>query len=103
MGSHTVLLLPYIQCTSTYGVGMVTSSDNTMECRCGRYSVTNCRCDVGLSMRCWVVDAMCDVGLSVRCWIVGAMLGCRCDVGLSVRCWVVGAMLGCRCDVGLSV
>ena len=29
----------------------VTSSDtNTVECRCGQYSVTNCRCDVGLSL-----------------------------------------------------
>ena len=29
-----------------------------MERRCGHYSVTNCRCDVGLSVRCWFVSAM---------------------------------------------
>ena len=32
----------------------VTSSDtNTMERRCGQNSVTNCRCNVGLSVRCF--------------------------------------------------
>ena len=32
----------------------VTSSDtNIMERRCGQYSVMNCRCDVGLSVRCF--------------------------------------------------
>ena len=46
-----------------------------------------------------MLGCRCDVGLSVRCWVVGVMLGCRCDVGLSVRCWVVCAMLGCWCDV----
>ena len=38
-----------------------------MERRYGQYSVTNCR-NVGAMLGC-----RCDVGLSVRCWVVGAM------------------------------
>ena len=38
-----------------------------MERRGGQYSVTNCL-NVGAMLGC-----RCDVGLSVRCWVVGAM------------------------------
>ena len=32
---------------------VISSDANTVERHCERYSVTNCRCDVGLSVRCF--------------------------------------------------
>ena len=58
MGSRVLLLLPY---NNNIVWACVTSSDiipygilgyNTMERHCGQYSVTNCRCNVGLSVQC---------------------------------------------------